>query len=229
MTTAFVKFPRTPHLAWLGKHPPRDDKVLPRDEAIDLLTATVLVEEKIDGANIGISFDREAGLRAQSRGEYLKPGSHSQFAPLWTWLERHREILEHHLGTNLVLFGEWCFARHTVPYDRLPDWFLAFDVYNRYGQGFLGTSLRDQLVSNLGVFSVPQLACGRFSLTDLRELLGRKSQVGSAAMEGIYLRRDEGNWLKARAKLVRPDFVESIEQHWSRLPVKRNALWRRQH
>ena len=45
-------------------------------------------------------------------------------------------------------------------------------------------------------------------------------------MEGVYLRRDQGDWLEQRAKIVRPEFVEGIGNHWSSEPVKNNALAR---
>ena len=31
------------------------------------------------------------------------------------------------LGDRLILFGEWCAAQHSLDYETLPDWFLAFD------------------------------------------------------------------------------------------------------
>ena len=55
--TDFYRFPHTPHLAWLGSAPPRDDKVLTPQEAKSFLSADVLVEEKVDGANLGFSVD----------------------------------------------------------------------------------------------------------------------------------------------------------------------------
>ena len=51
--TDFFRFPHTPHLAWLGQGAPRDDKVLTPAEARALLTDAVVVEEKLDGANLG--------------------------------------------------------------------------------------------------------------------------------------------------------------------------------
>src|SRR5690606_2076140 len=50
--TEFFRFPQTPHLAWLGEGQPRDDKVLTPDEVDALLAGEVVVEEKVDGANI---------------------------------------------------------------------------------------------------------------------------------------------------------------------------------
>lgn len=67
----FFRFPHVPHLAWLGKGQPRDDKVLSPDEAAALLSGEVVVEEKVDGANIGFSASEDGELRAQNRGSYL--------------------------------------------------------------------------------------------------------------------------------------------------------------
>ena len=53
--SGFLRFPRTPHLAWLGNGEPRDDKVLPSDDAAKFLAAPVLVEEKLDGTNLDFS------------------------------------------------------------------------------------------------------------------------------------------------------------------------------
>jgi hypothetical protein len=43
----FFRFPHTPHLAWLGQAPPRDDKVLSAAEAKSLLAGEVAVDEKL--------------------------------------------------------------------------------------------------------------------------------------------------------------------------------------
>ena len=52
--TDFFRFPHIPHLAWLGSDQPRDDKVLPTAEANVLLSGEVVLEEKLDGANLGV-------------------------------------------------------------------------------------------------------------------------------------------------------------------------------
>jgi hypothetical protein len=80
MTEDFYKFPHTPHLFWLGAGTPRDDKVLKPGEAAEFLSGEIVVEEKVDGANLGISLGPSGRLRAQSRGNYLAPGkSHAQW------------------------------------------------------------------------------------------------------------------------------------------------------
>lgn len=69
--TDFLRFPHTPHLAWLGSGTPRDDKVLSPAEAQTLLAEAVVIEEKLDGANLGLSISPDGTLWAQNRGQYL--------------------------------------------------------------------------------------------------------------------------------------------------------------
>jgi ATP-dependent RNA circularization protein (DNA/RNA ligase family) len=223
MSETFFKFPHTPHLAWLSSAPARQDKVLSPPEVRDFLSAEVLVEEKVDGANLGLSVDSSGALRAQNRGSFLGSRASPQFQPLWPWLEARRERLVEALGQKLILFGEWCFAVHSIRYDALPDWFLAFDVYDREAGRFWSAERRDALVDRLGLARVPELARGCFTLAEVQKLLG-PSRLTRAPMEGLYLRRDRGGFLEARAKLVRPEFVQAIEEHWSSRPLERNVL-----
>src|SRR5882724_5119213 len=74
MSDVFHIFPPTPHLLWLGAGSPRDDKMLTSAEIADFLSDEVIVEEKVDGANLGLSLGPDGRVRAQSRGNYLAPG-----------------------------------------------------------------------------------------------------------------------------------------------------------
>ncbi len=57
MKGGFFKFPSTPHLALLGDVEIRGDKVMSELERAEFLCHEFAVEEKVDGANLGISFD----------------------------------------------------------------------------------------------------------------------------------------------------------------------------
>ncbi|HEY8514647.1 MAG TPA: RNA ligase family protein [Candidatus Binatia bacterium] len=224
MSEPFFRFPRTPHLAWLGSGQPRDDKVLSSEEARELLDGEVVVEEKIDGANLGLSVDAHGRLRAQNRGSYVaRERSAPQFKHLFAWLDQRASELVDALAPDLILFGEWCYAVHAIRYTRLPDWFIAFDVYDRARGEFWSVPRRDALIERLGLALVPRIASGRFDLEGLRRLLG-PSRFTDGPAEGIYVRRDEGDHLRARAKLVRPEFTAAIGEHWSRRTLERNRL-----
>ncbi len=222
--TALFRFPHTPHLEWLGPGAPRDDKVLSRAEAHELLQNEVVVEEKVDGANLGLSVDENGNILPYNRGSYISlENSHPQFRPLFRWIEPRRELIANAIFPDLVLFGEWCYAVHSIRYDELPDWFLVFDVYDLEQREFWSTSRRNELAGQIGLAKVPELGRGRFDVHGIRQCLGT-SKLGSGPAEGLYVRRDEGGRLVSRAKLVRPEFTQSIGEHWSRAPLRTNQL-----
>jgi ATP-dependent RNA circularization protein (DNA/RNA ligase family) len=219
----FFRFPHTPHLVWLGQGIPRDDKVLSPEEAEELLAAEVVVEEKIDGANLGISIGPEGEVRVQNRGQYLHLPMHGQFEKLQGWLKPRVDEFFDLLGSELILFGEWCAARHSISYDRLPNWYVIFDVYDRQAGLFWDTRRRNKLAVKLSLPVVPQLLCGRMGVESLGELIhNQPSQFYQGPLEGIVIRRESGGFLKNRVKLVHPAFVQAIGEHWSRRRIEEN-------
>jgi ATP-dependent RNA circularization protein (DNA/RNA ligase family) len=192
-----------------------------RAEAEAFLRNPVVVEEKVDGANLGISFDSDGNLLVQNRGSLLERGTKGQFAPLWTWLTGHEATLFDALENRLILFGEWCYARHSIHYTRLPDWFLAFDVFDKREKRFLSTARRDEIVSSMHLATVPKVTSGVLSLGEVSRSIGLSS-LYEGPMEGVYLRQESESWLIQRAKVVRPEFVEQIGAHWSKQPLLPN-------
>lgn len=221
----FFRFPHTPHLAWLGKDHPRDDKVLSPLEVEALLAGEVVVEEKVDGANVGFSVAEDGVLRVQNRGSYLdRTHASPQFRPLWPWVDARQAVLVDAVRPDGVLFGEWCYAVHSVEYTELPDWFLGFDVCDNAAGRFWDTSRRDQLLRTARLRSVPLIARGRFGIKELEQFLSSTSAVGQGPIEGLVIRQESGGFTTARAKLVRPEFAQAIDEHWSRRPLRRNEL-----
>jgi len=220
----FFRFPHTPHLVWLGEGAPRDDKVLSPAEADALLARAVVVEEKLDGANLGFSIASDGHLRAQNRGQYLQRPYAGQFARLPEWLARNEEHLVGALTPDLMVFGEWVAARHSLDYTGLPDWWLVFDVYDRRAQRFWSTQRRDAWAHAAGLPCVPCLFQGATTMASLRDMLVReRSRYRNGPMEGLVVRVDEAEWSMARAKIVRADFTQAITDHWR----SRRLCWNR--
>ncbi len=223
MKADFFKFPSTPHLATMQGVDIRGDKVLTESERDEFLTHEVTVEEKVDGANLGLSFDANGNIRAQNRGAYLHLPCSGQWKKLGEWLTLHTDTLFEHLSDRYMLFGEWCYAQHSIFYENLPDWFLVFDIYDREAGRFLATAHRDRLLGEMHISKVPDIARGRFTYSMIQKLLSQ-SKLTNQPAEGIYLRIDRGDWLEQRAKLVRPAFIQSVELHWSRSAIRPNRL-----
>jgi hypothetical protein len=237
-----VKYPRTQHLEGSGLQKGDDpDRML----FVLLREKNLVVEEKLDGANTGISFGDNGELLLQCRGHYLMGGAREeQFALLKPWAQTHQSWLWERLGTRYILYGEWLYAKHTVFYDALPHYFFEFDIWDREKLVFLDTPTRRDMLQGGPVVSVPVLQTGKFtkmseitqwvkpSLYKTPQWREKVSLVGSETdnsdfSEGLYLKWEEDGIVKGRYKWVRPDFLQTILDsgtHWRDRIIVPNQL-----
>ncbi len=234
---AILKYPRTPHL--------EGSRLQPGDEGHEHVPLASLrgqhavVEEKLDGANVGISFTAGGELLLQSRGHYLGGGRERHFALFKQWGSVHEARLLERLEDRYVMYGEWLHAKHSVSYDVLPHYFCEFDVYDRRDGMFLSTPRRQALLAGSPVLSVPVvhegelpssvkalLALVRPSLAKsarwrqafeesverqgLDLALAWKQTDKSVLSEGLYVKVENEREVLGRFKWVRPDFVQTI-------------------
>lgn len=222
MTTGFVRYPSLPHLDARHAQTRRADKLLDPLVRDELLAGSLIVEEKLDGDNLGLSVV-DGELRVQHRGDYVRLDEGWRYPRLASWIAIHGDGLREGLQEDLILFGEWCALVHSVRYDRLPDWFVAFDLFEIRAQRFFSARRRDAWCADLGISVVPRLAHGHHTLGELESLLAN-SRFGSEPMEGLVIRSDVGRELRARAKLVGSAFVQTDDEHWRRRPLEANHL-----
>ena len=231
------KYPRTRHIE--GSRLQAGDEDLSSVPFADVRGRTLVIEEKLDGANSGISFDAAGELYLQSRGHYLTGGSRERhFALLKSWAETHRDVLHRVLGSRYVLYGEWLYAKHTVFYDQLPHYFFEFDILDTEDGSFLSTPRRQAMLAGTPVCSVPVVFDGAMKkLKDLVALVkpslyksatwrqaldavarrqgldverARRETDPSNLSEGLYIKVEEGGQVVERLKWVRADFLQTI-------------------
>jgi len=100
MREVLHKYPSTQHLAWLGRENVRDDKVLTPAEVRSFLSESAVVEEKVDGANLGLSFGKAGELRFQNRGNWLARKLTRQWESLRVWAADHEAGLRNNLPSD---------------------------------------------------------------------------------------------------------------------------------
>lgn len=233
-----LRYPRTQHLA--GSRLQAGDSAHGQIPLQALQGRHVVIEEKLDGANAGLSFSEGAELRLQSRGHYLAGGyGERQFNLLKVWAAAHEARLLDRLQDRYVMYGEWLHAKHSVWYDHAPHLFHEFDLLDRASGQFLSTPRRHALLAGSPVLSVPVLYAGpmptepRLLWALLRPSLARSAgwrQAFEAAVaregqplalawqqtdksdlaEGLYLKVEDEHQVLARYKLVRPSFTQTI-------------------
>lgn len=231
----FTKYPRTPHL--FGSKGTDDDKHLGEAESKEFIAdESLIVEEKIDGTNVGIHFSESGEMVLQCRGHLITEGMHPQYDLFKQWAAVKRHVLEEQLQNRFILFGEWVYARHSIHYRKLTHYFFEFDIYDKEQEAFLDLERRLWLLEGTGIQTVPVVHTSTVDRDDLEDLIG-PSQFDSHfenpitkrpdnLMEGLYLRTEADGAVTGRAKFVRPEFVEKIKQssHWQHQQMVPNLL-----
>ena len=231
------KYPRTHHIAGSKLQPGDED--LSQVPLSSLHDHHLVIEEKLDGANAGVSFTRDGSLLLQSRGHFLTGGARERhFAMFKTWAATHQSVLFSILRDRYVMYGEWLYAKHTIYYDQLPHWFLEFDILDRQSDTFLSTPSRMRLLANSPVRSVPVLHTGtvnsidelrawirpslykssrwREHLRDAAESRGLNTDRVSRQTdpedlsEGLYIKHEDETGVRGRYKFIRPSFLQSV-------------------
>jgi hypothetical protein len=236
---SIVKFPRTRHIR--GSRLQDGDEDLEAEPIESLRGKHVVVEEKVDGANSGISFDSDTlEMHLQSRGHYLAGGARERHFNLFKrWASTHESWLMEKLQDRYIAYGEWCYARHTEFYDRLPHYWMEFDVLDKKTNRFMSTAKRREFWAGCPVVSVPVLFEGVLgTIEELRALVRPslyKSQtwrqtLAEAAQaqnldldrvqretdmtdlaEGVYIKVETPDETIERYKYVRAAFVQQIK------------------
>jgi hypothetical protein len=247
-----AKYPRTPHLEGSRLQP--GDHDLAQVPLAALRGRYLVVEEKVDGANAGISVTG-GELRLQSRGHYLVGGHRERHWDLFKqWAHAHAAALRAVIGDN-VLYGEWLYAKHTIFYDRLPHYFLEFDVREPDGS-FWSTARRRALLAGAPfVRSVPVVwegvcrdpgalpglvAPSLYKSAGWRAALAASAEGAGVAAErasretdpsdqaeGLYIKVEEAGRVVERYKWIRASFLTAVVDsgsHWLARPIVPNRL-----
>jgi hypothetical protein len=218
----FLKYPRTPHL--FGSRGTADDKHLGQRVSLDFIAQdSLIVEEKLDGTNVGIHFTSAGRMVLQCRGREITTGMHAQYDLFKQWTMGKRPILESILEDRLLLFGEWLYARHSVHYRSLPHYFFEFDIYDKQRQVFLDLASRLETLEGSGIFTIPVLQRGPATAEQLTKLISASrfdsqfqnplTGLADNLMEGLYLRTEANGCVTGRAKFVRPEFSPDYSRY----------------
>lgn len=224
-------FPRTQHLP-LEPNATSDDRVASEREMKDFLAQPhVYIQEKIDGANSGIALYNGHPL-VRNRNHILnkayaprKTPAQTQFSAIWTWFytnQKKLEKLEKKLGFLPSVYGEWLFAQHVIAYDKLPDWFIAYDIYDHERKLFIDPNDAIEALKSVGFATAPNLAVDVRNTSELLALRDGPSAFADTPREGIYLKSSDGLKVTGRFKMVAPWYKS--DDDWNKKALTKNKL-----
>jgi RNA ligase len=215
------KYNRTFHLPW-SPGGTSDDKIAKNVDT--LLNIPLIITEKVDGSNTSLEAD---GCFART---HAGPPTHLSF----DGLKALHSTVKHLIPKDYQIFGEWCYALHSIPYNKLPHYFLMFGMRQIADlPDFVWESWDDieMWAQELGVATVPVLWKGivksEIELKHLTiDLSYEKSELGDLR-EGVVVRKADSflndDFSKYVMKWVRKDHVQTSD-HWKSQDIIKNKL-----
>lgn len=212
------KFPRIPHLMW-SPGGTSDDKRL---SSVDhLLDKEIVITEKVDGSNLCFTLEevyaRTHATKATHRSFDAAKAMHAQ--------------IRHCIEPNISVFGEYVYCVHSIEYDSLPGYFLAFGVRDDNTDTFYSWDALNEYASKVNLPVVRLLFRGIVSskedLEDITtELAKQKSEYGEDRREGVVVRvsGEINNFQCSVAKWVRKDHPKDPDEHWMFKPIRKQGF-----
>ena len=207
---SYIKYPRTFHLPW-SEGATNDDKVLKNVDYF--LNKEVMVSVKLDGENASLYNNY---LHARSIDSKDHPSRH--------WLKQLQQQIGYKIPDNWRICGENLFAQHSIPYNNLPSYFLAFSIWNENNICLSWDDTVDFL-NELELLHVPILYHGIWDEEKIKQCFIGNTEYGK--QEGYVVRiADSFNYNdfnKYVAKFVRKSHVQT-DNHWMHSEVIKNKL-----
>ena len=205
-----VKYSRTYHLPWSpGKTD--DDRVL--DDLSGLEGEDVVVTVKMDGENTTMYSDY---MHARSIDYETHPSR--------SWVRALHARIAHDIPPDWRVCGENLFAKHSIKYEKLADYFQVFSVWNEKNE-CLSWAETCEWASLLGLRMVPVLYQGPWDERTVREC--QRDTFEGDPCEGYVVRVTRGfhyrEFRRRLGKFVRANHVQT-HGHWMRAPFVRNQL-----
>lgn len=225
------EYPSVLHLPW---HPnAKGDRIATLQDVEPIFESkNVYIQEKIDGANCGMTFlDGHPVVRNRTKilrkGQELKNPSQKQFASAWNWMHERKDRFERldDAGPYSV-YGEWMIQQHGMIYDALPEWFIAYDLYDYEKQHFLDPAKANKILLSCGFQVIEMDFIGSYTafltgflggetpdnFEDLCVAAGDQIKWNSnlksnfaidSKREGTIVKVSDGEWITDRFKMVR--------------------------
>ncbi len=224
--SSLKKYGRTLHLPWSPGATSDDKRHTLNDIKNMFFGLKVVVTEKMDGENTTIYAD--GTFHARSVDSVMHP-SRTRIAALAA------RIATIGMPKGWRIIGENVYAKHSIFYDRLPDYFLVFNIIDENNKALTWSKVKEW-ASLLDLHTVPEFYSGTFrnSLTKPEgwaDVIPTISTFSSENAPEGYVVRLAGEFSmddieSSLSKYVRANHVQT-DSHWMNSKIIPNALLER--
>lgn len=203
-----VKYPRTFHLPW-SPGLTKDDRQMPDTE--DFEGKQVIVTLKMDGENTTMYRDYIHARSVTSENHPTRDrvkALHGQIA--------------HEIPEGWRLCGENLYAKHSIGYSDLLDYFLLFSVWDEKNN-CLSWAEVECWAELLGLYTVPVLYEGIFDRANIEAVFAPYKDKHEGYVVRLAGEFPYGSFRTSVGKYVRKDHVHT-HGHWMRQKIEPNGL-----
>lgn len=150
------------------------------------LNYRVSVQEKLKSLTAKIRFDAKGKLEI-----YCDETSQASFKKLKAWAREREDIMLNYMSDRYELVGYWAYQIDGIYYDKLPDKFVAYDLYDLFYDKSINTERAAEFCSSIGVHYIKPFIHGVFVVEDLIQLMNTKSTYGAPQKAGLYMRIED--------------------------------------
>lgn len=214
-----MKYPRTPHLPFsLGMT--NDDRMIESMDNFFKKDQKLIITEKMDGSNTCLT----------SKNVFARSHNQNAYHPSFNWIKSQWSQFKFQIPEGQDLFGENCFAIHSIEYEALSSYFYLFGVRNDE-KTWLSWEQVQNRAQSFGLETVPVLFEGTLKNEAELKLLANKlmsePSVFGGSREGFVVRVAQGfaddDFDSMVAKFVRKNHVQT-DEHWMNQPVRPQKL-----
>lgn len=180
----------------------------------------VALFEKVDGGNTGI-YKAKGKTFLQKKGSNIDD-SHPQYSFFKNeWYYKNLDKINR-LIDNTVTYGELVRCVHTIEYNKLPDWWLVFDIYDLETNTYWPWWQVKEVCDDAGLHTVPFIYEGKVRKNELDSFMPEKSAYGEIA-EGIVVKNYR---TQVMGKYVKPFFVKAVNESefWRNRKIRLNKV-----
>ena len=179
---------------------------------------TAYAQEKIDGANLRVSWF--GGPVLGNRDHILqkaydaKTSAKKQYIPAWNWVHAHETELKNliQLVGQITIYGEWMLAQHSIGYDKLADYFMAYDIWSVEENRFYSPSIVEDLLKDTSIkYIMPKLK----TFASIEEIVAYSEQTSAfrdGKAEGVVIKTiasAQARYVESMFKVVNKYFVRN--------------------
>lgn len=157
------------------------------------------VQEKIDGANFGVSWND--GPIVRNKEHILKKGyskiktpAKKQFTSSWNWIHSHKEDIERvekKWESKITIYGEYMYAKHSIEYNKLPDVFIAYDIWSVDDNKYLAPDIVENLLKDTNIKYIKPVKRIFNSIDEIIKESEKESEYRDGIVEGIVLKMSD--------------------------------------